>query len=418
MGEPIQLAVLGGSGVATPGLIHALARVADRPAVQVTLIGRSVRKLERVAALSRRLAQQAAAPLTVAHATDLRLGLEGADYVLNQIRVGGYEARAVDETFPHAFGLPGEETVGPGGMNNALRTIPATLEQCRILEEVAPQALVINLTNPSSYLQYAISRYTRLASVGTCDSPIGLAQGIAAALGAPVEALWVGYVGMHHFGWVTEVHWNGRDVLPDLLTRLEQIPGLPVDADLVRAIGAIPTSYFKYRFHADRVLAGQIGKPPRAEQLLEMQDQILTDLQREDLQDMPESLVRRGAGWYERIIVPVLLAHAMDTRQVFTLNVRNGSTLPWMPPQAIIELPTVVTRQGFYPLQPARVPPDLQAMLRMNAAMEMLWVEAVVERSVDKALRAMVLNPMIQNLDQARAVLQAIWPKDVPGAPD
>jgi 6-phospho-beta-glucosidase len=411
MDGPIKLAVLGGSGVATPGLIQALAQRTDRPAIEVILLGRSTQKLERVAALSRRLAQRAAVPLTVADTTDVRRGLEGADYVLNQIRVGGYEGRAVDETFPHAFGLPGEETIGPGGLNNALRTIPVTLELCHTLEDVAPQALIINLTNPSSHIQYAMSRYTRMASVGTCNSPIDLAKGIAAALGAPIESLWVGYVGMHHFGWVTDVRWNGRDVLPDLLARLEQLPDLPVDADLVRATGAIPTSYLKYRLHADRMLAAQAGRPPRAEQLIEMRNLILADLQREDLQELPSSLVQRGAGWYAGIIVPVLLAHAMDTRTIYTLNVPNGSTLPWMPPDSIVELPTLVTRQGFYPLQPARLPPDLQAMLRRNAAMEMLWVEAIVERSYDKALRAIVLDPMIHSLDQARAVLQRIWPK-------
>lgn len=410
MDSPIKLAVLGGSGVATPALIQALVQRTDRPAIEVTLLGRSAEKLESVAALSRRLAQRAAAPLTVADTTDLCRGLEGANYVLNQVRVGGSEARAIDETFPHAFGLPGEETVGPGGMNNALRTIPATLEHCRILEQVAPQALVINLTNPSSYIQYAMSRYTRLASVGTCNSPADLAEAIAAALGAPVKSLWLGYVGMHHLGWVTEVRRDGRDAMPDLLARLGRFPGLAVDADLVRAIGAIPTSYLKYHYHADRVLAAQAGKPPRAEQLLEMQERILADLQREDLQELPSSILQRGAGWYASIIVPLLLAHAMDARRVFTLNVRNGASLPWMPPESIVELPTLVTRQGFYPLQPAHVPPDLQAVLRMNAAMEMLWVEAVVERSYDKALRAIVLDRRIHSLDQARAVLQRIWP--------
>jgi 6-phospho-beta-glucosidase len=125
---------------------------------------------------------------------------------------------------------------------------------------------------------------------------------------------------------------------------------------------------------------------------------------------VPESLARRGAAWYERIIVPVLLAHANDSRRVLTVNVRNATTLPWLPPEAIIELPAVVTRQGFYPLQPPRVPPDLQAMIRANAAMEMLWVEAVVEADRPKALRALALHRMIQNLDQGRAVLDAIWP--------
>lgn len=237
-----------------------------------------------------------------------------------------------------------------------------------------------------------------------------MARGIAAALGAPLESLWIGYLGMHHFGWVTEVLWSGLDVMPDLIARLEQIPGLPVDTDLVRALGAIPTAYFKYRYHPDRMLTGQQGKPPRAEQLLELQERILADLEQDDRQEIPDSLVQRGAGWYEAIIVPLLLAHAMDSREVFTLNIRNGTLLPWLPAEAIVELPAVVTGHGFYPLRPARLEPDLQAMVRTNAAMEMLWVEAVVEHARDKALRAMALNPMIHHLDQARAVLREIWP--------
>jgi 6-phospho-beta-glucosidase len=412
MAQPVKLAVLGGSGVATPGLFQALIEAPDRPAMEIRLVGRSADKLDRVAALSQALARGAPSgpALEVRHTTDLRTGLEGVDYVLNQIRVGGYPARAYDETFPQAFGLPGEETVGPGGMNNALRTIPVVLEQCGIIEEVAPRALLINLTNPSSYIQYAASRYTNVQVIGTCDSPVGLARMIASVLGARVEELWIGYVGMHHFGWVTEVRWHGEDAMPAILDRLDQIPGLPVDADLVRAIGAIPTSYFKYAFHADRMLASQQGKTPRAEQLMAMQDEILSDLGQEGLDQLPDSLIRRGAGWYDRIIVPVLLAHINDTRQVCVVNVRNRTTLPWLPPDAIIEVPTVVTRQGFYPLQPARVPPDLRAMIQSNAAMEMLWVEATVEKSYDKALRAMALNRMVHNLDQARAVLNEFWP--------
>lgn len=411
MADSVKLAVLGGSGVATPGLIHALLQATDRPAMEIRLIGRSADKLERVAALSQGLAKKAQAdpPLEVRHTTDLHRGLEGVDYVLNQIRVGGYQARADDETFPQAFGLPGEETVGPGGMNNARRSIPVTLEQCKVIEQVAPQALFINLTNPSSFIQYAVSHYTRVQAIGTCDSPVGLAQMIAAALGTTADELWVGYIGMHHFGWVTEVHWNGQDAMPQLLEKIDQVPGLPVDADLVRAIGALPTSYLKYFYHPDRMLAGQKGKRPRAEQLLAMQEQILDDLQQDGLDELPDSLIQRGAAWYERIIVPVLLAHANDTRQVFIVNVVNGTTVPWMPAEAIVELPTVVTRQAFYALEPAHVPPDLQAIIRTNAAMEMLWVEAVVEDDYDKALRAMVLNRMIQDLDQARAVLKEIW---------
>jgi 6-phospho-beta-glucosidase len=412
MAETVKLSVLGGSGVATPGLIQALVDADQRPPTEVVLLGRTADKLERVAALSRRLAEQASVPLTVNHTTDLRLGLEGSDYVLNQIRVGGYEARAYDESFPQDFGIPGEETFGPGGMNNALRTIPVTLDHCKLIEKVAPGTLLINLTNPSSFIQYAISTYTDVQAIGVCDSPVWLAEAVASLAGAPADEIWVGYVGMHHFGWVTEASWRGRDIMPEVLKKIEDMPGLPMDADIVKAIGAIPTSYFKYYYHSDRMLAKQQGKETRAEQLMALQAEIMEDLQEEDLDEMPASLASRGAAWYEKIIVPVLLAHINDTKEVFIVNVRNGKAVPWMPEDAIVEMPAVVTSQGFYPLQSPKAPPDIQAMIRLNAAFEMLWVEAIVEKSSPKALRAMMLNHLVNNLDQARDILKEIWPED------
>jgi 6-phospho-beta-glucosidase len=239
---------------------------------------------------------------------------------------------------------------------------------------------------------------------------VGLARSIAALLGAPPEELWVGYVGMHHFGWVTEARRRGRDVMPEVLARLENLPGLPVDADLVRAVGAVPSSYFRYYYHPERMLARQRGQKTRAEQLLELESQIMADYGNEQLDRLPASLETRGAHWYAEIVVPVLLAHANDAGAVFTLNVTNGAAVSWLPSEAIVELPTLVTRHGFQPLQPPSAPPDVQAMVRTNAAFERLWVEAVVENSYDKALRAMRLNHLVRSLDQARAILKEIWP--------
>lgn len=412
MTKPVKLTVLGGSGVATPELARVLAAAEERPPMDVVLHGRSAGKLERVAGVSTRAASGAAVPLRLSHTTDLDEALDGADYVLEQIRVGGYRARAYDESFPHAFGLPGEETFGPGGMNNALRTIPVVLEHCRAIERVAPGALLINLTNPSSYIQYAVERYSRVRVLGVCDAPLGLARGVASLLGVRPNELWVGYVGMHHFGWITELRRHGRDVMPEVMARLESLPGLPVDADIVRALGAIPSPYFKYYYHPDRMLAKQRGQPTRAEQLIQLETRMMVDYADPSAPDRPASLAERGAHWYEDIVVPVMLAHACDSRRTFILNLRNGSTVPWVPPDAIVEIPALVARQGFYPLEPPRASPDIQAMVRLNAAFEMLWVEAVVERSYDKALRAMAMNHLIQTLDQARAVLNHIWPGD------
>ena len=150
MSEKRKLAVLGGSSIASPLLVEEMAKRTDRTEFEICLIGRTRDKLEKVAAAGAELAKAAEVPLTVTFETDPRKGLEGSDYILNQIRVGGYKARAYDERFPKQFGILGEETFGPGGMSNALRTIPVVLDYCHMVEEVAPQALMLNLTNPNS----------------------------------------------------------------------------------------------------------------------------------------------------------------------------------------------------------------------------------------------------------------------------
>jgi 6-phospho-beta-glucosidase len=348
--------------------------------------------------------------LSVSYQTDTRKGLEGAHYILNQVRVGGYPARAYDEKFPQKFGIMGEETFGPGGMSNALRTIPVVLDYCKLIEEIAPQALLLNLTNPNSFIQYAAVRYSKVNIVGVCDSPVGIAQSIAEILGAPLQELWPQYVGMHHFGWVVKVFWRGRDVMPDLLKKLDQSSDLPVDVEIARAIGGIPTSYFKYYYHSNRVFAKQQKQEKvRAEQLMELEAGLLGDYASMQGGDLPERLRQRGASWYDGIVVPVMLAHANGANEVYTLNVVNGSCISWMPAQAIIETPTLVTSHGFVPLEPPETPIDVQAMVRLNAAFEMLWVEAVVEKDADKALRAMMLNHLVHDLDQAKAILKEIW---------
>ncbi len=411
MAEGIKLAILGGSGVATPELIDTLAQAGQRPAVHVALIGRSADKLEAVAAMCRRLAENAVPPITVSAHTDPRQGLDGADYILNQIRVGGYQARAFDETFPREFGIPGEETFGPGGMNMALRTIPVVLDYCRAIEEIAPDALLLNLTNPASVVQYAVSRYTRVHVVSLCDLPMMAERLAAGLLGVPVGDLAVRYTGMNHFGWVTGVKWQGQDKMPELLEKIGGRPDFPVDAEIVRALGVIPTSYFKYYYHPERMLAAQQGKPARAEELMALEADILAAYQSGGLDQKPDSLVRRNAAWYEHMVVPTLLAHACDSGDVRYLQVSNGSGLPFLPPEAIVEVPCIVRRSGIQPLAyDGGLPPDLRALLLVNATAEMLWAEAVVEQSHPKALRAILMSHSVSSYDQARGILNKIWP--------
>jgi 6-phospho-beta-glucosidase len=404
-----KLAVLGGSSMASPLLVQEIAKRNDRPPFEVCLIGRTRDKLEKVGAAAVRVTQGADVPLKVTYETDTAKGLEGADYILNQIRVGGYPARAYDERFPQQFGIMGEETFGPGGMSNALRTIPVVLEYCREIEKAAPDALALNLTNPNSFIQYAVVNFSQVNMVGVCDSPVGISETIAVMLDVPVEKLWVEYAGMHHFGWVVKAVLDGVDMMPEILNQLEKVPGLPVDVEIARAIGGIPTSYFKYYYHSNRVFEKQKASDQvRAEQLMELQDQVMADYETSK-GGLPDSLLKRGAHWYGASVVPVMLAHANNANEVHIVNLVNDTTIKWMPEKAIIETPALVSGHGFTALEPAKAPLDLQAMVRLNATFEMLWVEAVVEKDYDKALRAMMLNHLVHDLDTAKAILKEIW---------
>jgi len=413
----VKVVVLGGSAVATPELVNAILQQEGRTVpIELVLVARHGDKLAKVAGVARLLA--GGDPLLrVSHTTEAEAALAGADYVINQVRVGGLEARAFDESYPHEFGLPGEETVGPGGFANASRTIPVVLEYARLVERLSPAATMLTFANPSSMVQYAITRYTKVQTIGLCDGPVHLIEGIAGALGAPVQELTVDYVGMHHFGWVTGVWWKGRDALPEVLAKAAEV-AKDVEPTIVQAIGAVPGPYLNYVFHPDRMLARKMGKRTRAEELLELQDEIMAEYERAlATGERPQALARRKARWYGAIIAPVLLAlvegrHGRLTRAArFVLNVVNGQAIPWLPPEAVVEVPTVVENGRVRPLATGPVPPEVKALVQANCTYEMLAVEAIVERDRAKALRALLINPIIHTYDQAAKTLERAWAK-------
>lgn len=408
------IAVLGGSSVSSPELVAALAAVHLGPA-RVVLHGRSQEKLDVVAAVCRGTAGGSA--VTVEATTDLQTAARGADIILNQVRVGGYRARAFDETFPLAFDIPGEETMGPGGFANSLRTVPVVLEIARAIASVAPDAWLVNLTNPSSVVQYALARYSSLRTIGVCDSPVTLVRALAELLAVDPDDVHVDYVGMHHFGWITRVWRNGIDVTSEVLSRVDALPGLAVAPDLVRGIGAIPHPYLNYILAPKTMLENRRSRRARAEELLDLEAELLEEYRRyaaEDRQGYPDALRRRRAIWYGRIIVPVIAALLGVKPATYIVNVSNGTTVPWLPSDAIVEVPCAVDRAGPRTQARSHAPKDVVALTQANCAYEQLLVEAIVEHSYATAWRAMTLNALVRDASTARQILDLIWPHGVP----
>ncbi len=408
----IKVTILGGSALATPILFEALAKKGAQASYVFYLHGRDLERLELVYRVSETIVSKYPdLDFQVSYTSELEKALEGADYCLNQIRVGGLEGRAYDETFPRRFGIPGEETVGPGGFSNSLRGIPKVLEIAKLIEKLSPQTVILNLTNPSSIIQYALRRYTSLQVIGTCDSPISLMELLAKSLGAATSELKFSISGMHHFSWICSIlEAAGNERIHEILERLEEIPKIGVDPELVRALGVIPGPYLKYYFHPDRILAETEGRTIRAHQLMALSDQMLAAYRRWKPGEPTEMLNQRGAVWYEKIVAPTLLALAEKRNTELVLSVDNNDKLPFLPPDAIVELPVTIENGQIVSSRSAMLPQFIQSLTAQNCAYELLAAQAIAENDRQKALQALMANLLIKTFNQARGILDEVWP--------
>jgi 6-phospho-beta-glucosidase len=399
-----KFTVLGGSSIAVPELISALIpHIADEREMQVVLHGRDAHKLELVGRVCKLMASSVEG-LTVETTTDLEAALIGADYVLNQVRVGGLDARAYDETFPHRWGIPGEETVGPGGAANALRSVPVVLALARVLERVAPDALLLTFSNPSSVVQRAISTSTRLNVIGLCDAPYTMHKLVAQSLGVGMDEVETQYAGMHHFGWITSAKVNGVEQLPQVLADDSVLKALGLEPEIGRLLGAVPHSYFRYFYHPDRMLKKQqASSQPRAKELQAMEANLLEVYASYDGTQKPEALTKRS----------VIAGLAFGVPARLAVNLTNNGFIPAVPDDTIIEVTSDIVDGQIVPRTPGILPPDALARLQANAAYEKLLVEAILAKSPETLLRAFLLNPLFPSYDVAKEIVAEVWAHEV-----
>ncbi len=392
----MRIVILGGSGASTPELFDALAawpgEIERRPPLNVVLVGRSATKLELVAKACRGRAPIDGPAISVGWTTHRRAALDGADVVLNQVRVGGLAARRFDESFPREFGLPGEETMGPGGFANALRTVPVLRAAWQDVAEIAPGALAINLTNPSGIVVAAARREFDLSIVSVCDSPVSHTAAIATRLGRSLERVRRRYFGMNHVGWYVPEKPEELVTLADLAIGLE-----PQDVEIHGAVGA---PYVRYYVHPDRILASQSGQTTRAEALVGLETALL-DAYAADRTDGPQ----RGAAWYGLGVVPLLDAWTNGAAQVVI-----AGTVKQPMGGEMVEGPVLAPMPGrLQPLEPVALPALPAALLGAHAAYERATVDAILAGSPRVALvRALLANPMVVDTDRAERLVDAI----------
>jgi 6-phospho-beta-glucosidase len=409
--EVVRLAVIGGSGTSTPELIDAVADWpggADRrPALEIVLQGRSAEKLALVAEACRSRLPVADGNVTVSTETSLQRALEGAAVALIQVRIGGLDARIYDETFPRASGIPGEETMGPGGFANAMRTVTALAGLWDALSAWASEAFIINLTNPSGIVAQAATAHTGLRIVSVCDGPVTFVEGVAKATGRDVRSVRLAYAGMNHAGF-----WGDPDT-EALLAAMSATRG--IEPDDVRALGALPSPYLRFYLHPDKELAAQLA-------LAESRAQVLKRLEAELLDQYSSGIEasehkRRGALWYAVSIVPLIDAFAYGSSEPTVLGLPNEGTVDWAPRDAFVELPTDVLAGGELRRHPAvALPQAATTMLERHATFETSTARALagcrsredVRARRDRLVEALATNPMVPSSSLAERLLDEI----------
>ncbi|MFG3368774.1 6-phospho-beta-glucosidase [Streptomyces sp. NPDC090032] len=428
----MRLTILGGGGFRVPLVYGAL--LGDHAQGRVTEVTLHDTDPARLRAVTGVLAEQATGALDApaVHATtDLDEALRGADFVFSAIRVGGLAGRAADERVALAEGVLGQETVGAGGIAYGLRTVPVAVDIARRVKELAPDAWVINFTNPAGLVTEAMSRHLGDRVIGICDSPVGLGRRVARVLGADPGEAWIDYVGLNHLGWLRGLKVNGRDELPRLLADEKLLgsfeEGRLFGTDWLRSLGAIPNEYLHYYyFNRETVRAYQEAERTRGAFLLDQQAAFYADpsyaswdrtrAEREatymahnreasgagerDAADLEES------GGYEKVALALMRAIARDERATLILNVRGRGALPSLDDDAVVEIPCLVDANGAHPVSVAPLPGHATGLVSSVKAVEREVLAAAESGSRATAVKAFALHPLVDSVTVARRLLE------------
>jgi 6-phospho-beta-glucosidase len=400
----MQVTVVGGASTYTPELVDGFARLRDvLPVETLVLADPAAERLEVVAAMSRRMLARADHPAKVVTTTDIEAGVTDSDAVLLQLRVGGQAARMEDESWPLACGCIGQETTGAGGLAKALRTVPVVLEIAEAVRQRAkPDAWIVDFTNPVGIVTRALLEAGHRA-VGLCNVAIGFQRYFADLLSVSPDDVSLGHVGLNHLTWERSVTVDGHDVLPELLDRHAAEIAQRIDQPewLLRQLGVVPSYYLNYFYNHDAVVEAARGAQSRGARVAEMEQELLRLYADPTVDEKPELLGQRGGAYYSEAAINLLASLTADRGDVQVVNLRNSGTLPFLPDDAVIEVPATITAQGATAVPVDAVPPIYSGLISHSFAYEQLALDAALHGGRDRVFQALLAHPLVGQTEQA-----------------
>lgn len=427
MAGGIKIATIGGGSSYTPELVEGfIKRYENLPVDELWLVDipEGQEKLDTVGALAQRMVKRAGLPTKVILTTDRRAALDGADFVTSQVRIGRLPARVLDERIPLSHGMLGQETNGAGGMFKAFRTIPVILDFVREVQELAPEAWMINFSNPSGMIEEAILNYTDFdRAIGLCNVPINMHAGIARVLDVDESRLELQLQGVNHFVFATDVFVDGVSVIDEAVEKyahvsedealsMKNFMSIPFSPAFIRGIRAIPCPYHNYYFHTDEMLSEELREfeegNVRGEVVSRLEDELFEIYRDETLDIKPGQLEQRGGARYSDAACNLIESIHTNRGDIQYVGVRNNGCIEGLPSSSAVEVACRITADGPKPLATGELKPRIAGYVQMMKGFERMVVEAAITGDRDLAVAALEMNPLCPSDKLANVVVDEL----------
>jgi 6-phospho-beta-glucosidase len=414
----MKITVIGGGSTYTPELVNGfLERISTLPITELWLMDIDQERLNGVGGFAQRMVKTKGDPFKVVLSKNQREAIAGASYVITQLRVGMMPARRGDEYLGLRHGLIGQETTGVGGMAKALRTIPVILNIAKDMRETAPGALLANFTNPAGLVTEALNRYASdVQAVGLCNvgitTKMEILDELEGATGSHVESenAVLNTLGLNHLTWHRGFKIDGEEMWPVIFAAyvesLKNESEPEWDVKTIETLGMIPNYYLQFFYYTDKKLAEQKKWPPsRAEEVMEIEKDLLRQYADPALIKPPVDLMKRGGAYYSTLATQLINSHHNDLGQVHVVNVRNNGAVKEWPADWVLELPAKVDSKGIHPLPADPLPASCFGLISQIKMYELLTIEAAVYGNTNAMYQALLTHPLGPCADKVQAVM-------------
>ncbi len=410
----LKIAVIGAGSTYSPELIDGfIKRAAWLRIDSLYLMDIELGKLGIIAALTKRMLEENGLGTRIVVTQNLDEAIEGADFVLGQVRVGKLEARVKDEKIPLKYNLLGQETTGIGGFMKAMRTIPVLMNVARKMEKLAPEAWLINFSNPSGIIAEAVLNNTHVKMMGLCNGPINMIKDAMNRVPEGTRQFDYDFVGLNHLCWITGIYADGREVLQDQLggglelAGLSNIPQESYDETLLKSVKGLPIGYLNYYYFRDeQIKKCKEAEKSRGEICMDIEAELLDTYRDPNLKEKPKALEKRGGALYSEAAVSLIDAIVNDKNEVHVVDVKNSGAYPFMDNDDVVECKCIINKNGATPIKLQKFDDSyIIGMMQAVKAYEKLAVKAGLEGDYHAALAALMVHPLIGDYHRAKAAL-------------